>query len=81
VSVEQTVVFRYLLAVPYAQRELAKGVGARWDPVIRRWWVPANHDLRNVAAWSPRPVHIAVPREHERRPTYGRTGRPVRTYR
>lgn len=26
------IVFRYVLAVPYAEREVAKGVGARWDP-------------------------------------------------
>jgi hypothetical protein len=80
VSVEY-IVFRYVLAVPYAEREVAKGVGARWDPVVRRWWVPATHDLRSVADWSPRPVHIAVSRDDERRPAYGRTGRPVRTYR
>lgn len=41
------------LSVPYAKKDAAKGCGARWDPEVRRWFVPAGADLFAVAEWLP----------------------------
>ncbi len=31
---------RIWLDVPYAEKDLAKAEGARWDPRARRWYAP-----------------------------------------
>lgn len=31
------------LYVPYAKREQAKELGARWDALTKRWYLPARH--------------------------------------
>ncbi|UQB43458.1 exodeoxyribonuclease VII large subunit [Thiomicrospira microaerophila] len=43
------------LEVPFAQKELAKQQGARWDPLKKKWYLadPENHDLTLFAAWLP----------------------------
>jgi hypothetical protein len=39
---------RIWLAVPYNEKDDAKKVGARWHPVVRRWWIsPSNLDRIN----------------------------------
>jgi len=42
------------LAVPYADKERAKALGARWDPARKLWYVQAGLDLAPFAAWLPR---------------------------
>ena len=39
------------LNVPYAQKEAAKALGARWDPTHKKWYVPANLDVFLFEAW------------------------------
>ena len=34
------------LTVPYARKEEAKALGARWDGTQRTWYVPGGTDLR-----------------------------------
>src|SRR3954451_20058579 len=42
------------LAVPYARKDEAKALGARWDNSRRLWYVPAGTDLRGFDdAWFP----------------------------
>ncbi len=41
------------LNVSYAQKDAVKALGARWDPAIKKWYVPANIDLTLFAAWLP----------------------------
>jgi hypothetical protein len=41
------------LHVPYAEKEQAKALGARWDPSARSWYVPAGRDLAPFARWLP----------------------------
>jgi Domain of unknown function (DUF5710) len=43
---------RVWLDVPFAEKNQAKALGARWDPAIRRWYapVPAVTDLARWAA-------------------------------
>ena len=44
---------RFYLAVPYAQKDEAKGLGARWDPTRKRWYVPEGLDLSVFQRWAP----------------------------
>lgn len=53
---------RTYLAVPYAEKDDAKQLGAKWDRAEKAWYVPAGVDLDAFAAWLPAKasVHIAV---------------------
>jgi hypothetical protein len=33
---------KVLLSVPYARKDEAKSLGAKWDPTERVWWLPAD---------------------------------------
>ncbi len=39
------------LNVPYAQKDEAKALGARWDPANKKWYVPANKNITLFAKW------------------------------
>lgn len=39
------------LNVPYAEKDAAKGLGARWDAAVKKWYVPANLDCTLFAKW------------------------------
>jgi hypothetical protein len=41
------------LHVPYAEKDQAKALGARWDPSARSWYVPAGRDLAPFTRWLP----------------------------
>jgi len=43
------------LEVPFAQKEQAKSLGARWDPLKKKWYLPEaeNKDLAPFQAWLP----------------------------
>lgn len=41
------------LTVPFAQKDKAKALGARWDTVQRQWYVPAGLELALFQAWLP----------------------------
>lgn len=53
---------RTYLAVPYAEKDDAKQLGAKWDRAEKAWYVPAGMDLEAFALWMPSKgsVHIAV---------------------
>jgi hypothetical protein len=38
------------LQVPYAEKDQAKAVGARWDPDRRQWWVDSQRVQRHEVA-------------------------------
>ncbi|TWO71530.1 exodeoxyribonuclease VII large subunit [Caenimonas sedimenti] len=42
-----------LLVVPFAQKDKAKALGARWDADQRQWFVPAGMDIAPFEAWLP----------------------------
>ncbi|MBS7780617.1 hypothetical protein KHY18_21730 [Acidovorax sp. CCYZU-2555] len=42
-----------LLNVPFAAKDQAKGLGARWDPQQRSWYVPLGVDIQPFQAWWP----------------------------
>jgi len=39
------------LNVKYTDRELAKRLGARWDPSVQRWYCPAGSPLATIFKW------------------------------
>jgi hypothetical protein len=39
------------LEVPYAQKDAAKALGARWDATNKKWYVPTNIDITPFAKW------------------------------
>lgn len=42
---------RIYLNVPYAEKDRAKGLGARWDPEAKRWYIGADRDQAPFKAW------------------------------
>lgn len=44
------------LEVPYAEKNQAKALGARWDSEVRKWYVPSGMSAANFSRW------ISVPR-------------------
>jgi integron integrase len=42
---------RVYLRVPFAEKEAAKRLGARWDQAVKRWFVPGDRDLTAFARW------------------------------
>jgi hypothetical protein len=39
------------LNVPYAEKDQAKALGARWDASRKKWYVPDNIDISAFAKW------------------------------
>ena len=39
------------LNVPFAQKDEAKALGARWDAVQKKWYAPADKDITLFAKW------------------------------
>lgn len=52
------------LDVPYAQKDEAKRLGARWDSNQRVWYVPESVDLVPFEKWIPKPPDINIRTEH-----------------
>jgi hypothetical protein len=47
------------LNVPYAQKDAAKALGAKWDAVRKKWYVSSDKDLAPFAKWQTEPVALA----------------------
>ncbi|OAI20981.1 hypothetical protein A1359_19970 [Methylomonas lenta] len=41
------------LNVPFAQKDAAKALGARWDASIKKWYVPTGKDIGLFTQWQP----------------------------
>ncbi len=39
------------LNVPYAQKDAAKALGAKWDASNKKWYVPSGKDITLFAQW------------------------------
>lgn len=39
------------LSVSYQDRDLAKKLGARWDPSVKRWYCPSGSPLATIFQW------------------------------
>jgi exodeoxyribonuclease VII large subunit len=49
------------LKVPFAEKDLAKFQGARWDQANQTWYAPPGADLERLKRWLPRGVSQAPP--------------------
>src|SRR3954468_23296756 len=67
------------LTVPYARKEEAKALGARWDGDKRTWYAPPNTDLRHFdRRWLPKGCQLGpesgsslIPQESDAEPEKG----------
>ena len=39
------------LNVPYAEKDAAKALGARWDPAKKKWYAPDSSALDEFSQW------------------------------
>jgi hypothetical protein len=39
--------------VPFAEKDQAKGLGARWDAARKKWYVPHGVDVNLFSRWLP----------------------------
>lgn len=44
---------RIYLNVPYAQKDEAKRIGAKWDAAVKKWYVPPGENLAFFRTWLP----------------------------
>ena len=49
------------LNVPFAQKDAAKALGARWDAANKKWYVPAGKDITLFAQWQSQSGMIESP--------------------
>lgn len=40
-----------VLEVPFSEKDEAKQLGARWDPDLRKWFVPRGKDTTLFKRW------------------------------
>lgn len=43
----------FFLVVPFAQKDDAKELGAKWDAAARKWYVPTGKDRELFKRWWP----------------------------
>lgn len=48
--------FQVLLDVPFAEKDDAKALGAKWDPRLRKWYVPSGRSPVKFERWMPEHV-------------------------
>ena len=51
---------RFDLKVPFAEKDAAKALGARWDAANKLWYVMDKPDMAPFAKWSPKPRDPAM---------------------
>jgi hypothetical protein len=44
---------RVFLNVPFAEKDAAKGHGAKWDATQKKWYVPVGVDVNLFSRWWP----------------------------
>lgn len=49
---------RIYLNVPFPEKDRAKGLGARWDPAVRKWYVGARTQLAALREWLPPDLNL-----------------------
>jgi hypothetical protein len=52
---------KFYLNVPFTQKDEAKALGARWDAVEKKWFVPADKDIALFARWQAEAGALASP--------------------
>ena len=44
----------FYLVVPFAEKDEAKSMGARWDAAARKWYIPSDKDRESFKRWLPK---------------------------
>jgi len=47
-----------ILEVPYKDKDQAKLLGARWDPDLRKWFVPLGQDTQPFERWVSKDLEV-----------------------
>jgi len=72
------------LSVPYAEKDAAKALGARWDATAKKWYATPNLDISLFAKWtlqaSSPESSSASPHRSSSTPTATNKGSGVFTY-
>ena len=42
---------RVNIRVPFADKEQAKALGAKWDGTLKTWYIPADMDMGKFRKW------------------------------
>jgi hypothetical protein len=67
------------LNVPYAEKDAAKAVGAKWDAANKKWYAPASVDISLFGKWHDLALAVAPskkPGGKQATPPTGKTGSP-----
>ncbi len=40
-----------ILEVPFAEKDQAKSLGAKWNPELKKWFIPEGVEKENFAKW------------------------------
>jgi len=43
---------KFYINVPYSEKDIAKGLGAKWDPTKKSWYVPHGLNQSNFEKWT-----------------------------
>jgi hypothetical protein len=43
--------YKTKLNVPFAEKDRAKALGAKWDKTLKAWYAPADIDLNKFKLW------------------------------
>lgn len=68
---------RFDLKVPFAEKDEAKKLGARWDPARKLWYVTDKPDMAPFACWTPTPHEGAAPAKSATRPHTQGSGKVI----
>lgn len=47
------------LDVPFSQKDEAKSLGAKWNPEIKKWYVPKGREVLSFKQWMPDPNDVS----------------------
>lgn len=56
------------LNVPYAEKDTAKALGAKWDATQKKWYVPSKLDMSLFSRWYNQPL-ASAPIKSKTKPT------------
>ena len=69
------------LNVPYAEKDTAKALGARWDAANKKWYVPGGKDLALFSKWQTSQDIPSAPSNSAKKATAAKSGKAgVTTY-
>lgn len=57
------------LNIPFAQKDEAKALGARWDSVQKKWFAPADKDITLFAKWQTEPGTVSSAKSTTSKPS------------